>query len=145
MANAFKVLSSSQHRPDVSGVRHRANKNMAQWNLQCNCQSGEPACAAPLQIGTPARGVYSQYWPHFASSLKGDLGTGEKWQMRPGHMQRPPGREARLHLHLTLLHEVLREGNHRACWMDRGIAVRHGPRQGIPLLGDKALVPQCRE
>ena len=38
MANALKMLSSSQHRPDVSRVRHRANKNMAQWNLHIwNC------------------------------------------------------------------------------------------------------------
>jgi hypothetical protein len=39
MANALKVLGSSQHRPNVSRVRHRANKNMAQWNLQIwNCK-----------------------------------------------------------------------------------------------------------
>jgi Neuraminidase (sialidase) len=40
MANALKVLSSSQHGPDVSGIRNRANKNVAQWNLQMwNCKS----------------------------------------------------------------------------------------------------------
>ena len=34
MANALNVLSNSQHRSDVSRVRHCANKNMTQFNLQ---------------------------------------------------------------------------------------------------------------